>query len=223
MSLGSWSLVADLMAACTAHNRQTPWFGPHCVTFLRRTTQPRLVQDALRSETVPRPLSRRAAVSRSSARRRKFAGLLIAAAGLACLSACGPEAEFRLADESALPRWFRIPDGQIRSDVFVYYSLYGYNTGQTRMRLYDSRQRVVGDVSPKIEARVSKGQIGQPVTGDSTLDRYPGYTVLNLEGQREVVEHRRMEPVFYVVSEPSLKDAVLTAAAAQRASEAERK
>ena len=144
---------------------------------------------------------------------RRVVMCLMTAVYVAGLSACVfPEAEFNLADSSALSHWFTLPEGQTRRDVSVVYSLYGYNSGKTRMRMYDARRRLLSEVWPTIEARVSKAQLGVPVTGDQTLDRYPGYTVLALGTDREVVEHRQMEPVFYVVTDPELVARVLTAA-----------
>jgi hypothetical protein len=35
--------------------------------------------------------------------------------------------------------------------------------------------------------------------------QYPGYEVVTVDGMTEVIEHRRMEPIFYITDDPQVK------------------
>ena len=39
---------------------------------------------------------------------------------------------------------------------------------------------------------------------------YPNYEVITVAGVTEVIEHRRMEPIFYITDDPDVKSKVLS-------------
>ena len=43
---------------------------------------------------------------------------------------------------------------------------------------------------------------------ESAPNEYPSYEVVTVDGITEVVEHRRMEPVFYISDDPALHHAL---------------
>ncbi len=44
----------------------------------------------------------------------------------------------------------------------------------------------------------------QPLTLARSVDGYPSYEVITIDGVTDVVEHRAMEPIFYVTDDPKV-------------------
>ncbi len=119
------------------------------------------------------------------------------------LAACHPvrgcaESQFTLAPESRLPKWFALPAGVQRGEVEVsltYYPAPLIGSEPVATVTFDpprgSRQEVVAT------PRTREPQTLQPYTGTGPIP-YPMYAVLTANGITEVIEHRRMEPVFYI-------------------------
>lgn len=128
--------------------------------------------------------------------------LFIAICAAACLSLLGcsdiPEASFELAHESRLPKWFTLPPGLSRSDVTV---TMDYYLKHTTFKLLDAKKQKLAEVNGKnksLEPLMRKiPQPGFP-TG------YPSYEIITVNGITEVIEHRRMEPVFYITDDPAV-------------------
>lgn len=109
---------------------------------------------------------------------------------------------FELADESPIPIWFEMPPGASRSDVTVTMEYYGSLFGSRRtavVRLSDRKGRLIGEVSANLTGK--EPLTLEPYSGSGPIP-YPSYEVLTASGQREVVEHRRMEPVFHITRDP---------------------
>jgi hypothetical protein len=125
------------------------------------------------------------------------------------MAGCGyfPEASFELVRESRLPRWFTIPPGFTRADVTVTMDYYIDSEGRTaKFRLLDVRNRPherQGRPSGRKLAQmegVLKGS--QPISLDGNRD--PGFEVITVNGITEVIEHRQMEPIFYITDDPAV-------------------
>jgi hypothetical protein len=126
---------------------------------------------------------------------------------LACCSlvACGlfPEAGFVLSNESRLPEWFHLDASLSRSQVTVemnYYisPLYG-RTAAFVLR------RQGGNEIARVSGRMRGDHpiyLGPPAT--DPLHKYPSYEAITVNGQTEAIEHRAMEPVFYISDDPAV-------------------
>jgi hypothetical protein len=134
--------------------------------------------------------------------RPSFAFVAVAALSL---SSCGlfPEASFHLAPSSRLPRWIVIPPGLSRDQVSVTMDYYLSPLGRTAtFRLYDShnQQRI------KLSGYMRGDQpltLKNPPPG--LAPGYPTYEVITINGMPDVVEHRAMEPIFYMTDDPAVR------------------
>ncbi len=121
---------------------------------------------------------------------------------LVLLTACNSvrgcaESEFTLAAQSRVPRWFSLPTGVPRSEVtvvLVYYTAPIMGPPMAEVTLRSSR----GETLNKVVATLSGEPQGlEPQSGSNRIP-YPIYEVLTANGITEVIEHRRMEPMFYI-------------------------
>ena len=123
-------------------------------------------------------------------------------------SACHPtrgcvESRFDLPQDNRLPVWFSLPPGLKRSDVAVqmdYWNAPGNRTATVTLR------RVSGGTIDSVVATMRGSKpLSVPPLVPGPPSRYPGYEVLTARGQSEVVEHRRMEPWFFICDDPVVK------------------
>jgi hypothetical protein len=131
--------------------------------------------------------------------------LLILIAACGSLGACGlfPESSFMLADTSRLPKWFKFDLGLIRPQVSVemsYYisPVYG-RTAAFVLRRQDGTE--IARVSGRCRGNYPI-YLGPPAT--DPLHQYPSYEVITVNGQTEAIEHRAMEPIFYISDDPAV-------------------
>lgn len=125
---------------------------------------------------------------------------------LLCVAASGcnrvPEASFELANESRLPVWFRLSPEQSRTDVSVTMKYYVRSTGRSAtFILHDAKGHVLGEVKGTLRGTA-------PITLDASARRdgtvYPSFEIITAEGVAQLIEHKKMEPIFYVVDDPVL-------------------
>jgi hypothetical protein len=121
------------------------------------------------------------------------------------LSGCGlfPEASFSLAPESRLPKWFTVPQGQTRETVTVTMDYHVSPLGRTATFSFQ-------DLSGRVIATATGRQLGLEPLHRKTKqsgypDGYPSYEVINVDGTIEIIEHRQMEPIFYVTDDPDVR------------------
>ena len=113
-----------------------------------------------------------------------------------------PESTVELASESRLPKWITLPPGLTRSDVSItmslYYSLWG---SDVKFILQDKKGRTLTKVYGE-----NKGDkplhLKHPPQEFPLV--YPAYDVINVNGVTEIVEYRKMEPIFYVTGDPAV-------------------
>lgn len=111
------------------------------------------------------------------------------------------ESSFELAPESRLPRWFQIPDGMTRNDLRVtmdYYST--FDSGEAIFKLHKKNgffalKKVTGAPRFPYSNLLKNPPPGFP-------KGYPKYAVITVNGITDVIEHRGMEPIFYVTDDP---------------------
>ena len=113
-------------------------------------------------------------------------------------AACGlfPESIFALSDASRLPKWFSLDAGPPRSQVTVEMSYYISPFGRPATFVM---KRKDGSIIAKSNAKVRDDHpiyLGPPTS--DPLRQYPRYEVVTVNGISEAIEHRAMEPIFYV-------------------------
>ena len=113
-----------------------------------------------------------------------------------CLLTGCLESSFQLADESRLPVWIKLPPGLKRQDVSLTLNYYTNPFGATaRFILKNRRGGVLEEVSGT----------DKPINGAS---EYPGFVLIKVNGVSEIIEHRKMEPIFYVSDDASIRNKV---------------
>jgi hypothetical protein len=113
-----------------------------------------------------------------------------------------PESTFELASESRLPKWITIPPGLTRADVSVTMSYYIKPWGSTATFITQYRDI---QTPTKVDGKV-KGlepfHLKNPPKGFPP--GYPSYEIITVNGITEIIEHRKMEPIFYVTDDPAV-------------------
>ena len=121
------------------------------------------------------------------------------------LTGCGlfPESSFSLANESRLPKWFTLLPNQTRANVTVTMDYYIDSSGRTAtFTLRDSSGAVISKVTGK-QKGLDPLQRSTRLPGYS--EGYPSYEIITVGGITEIIEHRKMEPIFYVTDDPEVK------------------
>jgi hypothetical protein len=68
--------------------------------------------------------------------------------------------------------------------------------------LRDATGRKIASVIGQLQGKEPLTLAPHGATGPSD---YPGYEVITADGITEVIEHRRMEPIFYITDDPDIK------------------
>lgn len=130
--------------------------------------------------------------------------ILILAAACLSLPGCDffPESTFELASESRLPKWFALPKGLSRSDVTVTMSYYVRPSGRTAtFTLLNAKKQKLAEAKG-----TAKGL--EPLTLKNPRPGfppgYPSYEIITVNGVTEIIEHRQMEPIFYITDDPAV-------------------
>jgi hypothetical protein len=115
-----------------------------------------------------------------------------------------PEASFELAQESRLPKWVKLPPGILRADVSLTMHYYVSPSGRTAdFILQDKQGRNLASFSG-----TQKG--AEPIklksVNDKSFSGFPIFEVITVNGMSEVVEHRKVEPMFYINDDPEVKE-----------------
>jgi hypothetical protein len=113
-----------------------------------------------------------------------------------------PESSFELARESRLPKWFTLPPELSRSDVTVTMDYYVKSSGRTAtFILRDMKKRKLAEVKGSQQGleplKLKKSRPGAPPS-------YPSYEIITVNGVTEIIEHRKMEPIFYIIDDPAV-------------------
>ena len=140
--------------------------------------------------------------SRNSKRYLLYGGVLLVLGLL--LKACQyfPESSFELASDSRLPKWIVLPSGLVRANVSVtlnYYTLPYVSSVTTMLQNTGKQERkeVYGTEKCQPGFQLKENQEGFP-------PGYPAYIPVTINGITEIIEHRKMEPIFYVTDDPTV-------------------
>ena len=134
--------------------------------------------------------------------------LFCAVSLVACLSLFGcdssPESSFELASESRLPKWFALPSGLSRSDVTVRMRYYVTKSGRTsKFMLLDAKGNKLAEVNGTQKGlEPLKLKHSRP----GFAPGYPSFEIITVNSTTEIIEHRKMEPIFYITDDPTVRD-----------------
>ena len=129
--------------------------------------------------------------------------IVTAVAGMV-LNGCGlfPEATFALSPASRLPSWFRLPPGHSRADVTVSMSYFTLPNGRiAQLKMSTTRGETISKVTGTLRGL-------KPSVLPGSHNGYPSYEVIGVNGMVEVIEHRAMEPIFYVTDDIDVRKAL---------------
>jgi hypothetical protein len=129
-----------------------------------------------------------------------FVALTILASAIGC--EWFPEATFELASESRLPKWITLPSGLTRADVSITMSCYIMLWGRSATFILKDKK---GQVLTKVNGKMKGSEpfyLKHPPSGFPP--GYPSYSVITVNGITEIIEHRKMEPIFYVTDDPAI-------------------
>jgi hypothetical protein len=116
-----------------------------------------------------------------------------------------PESTFELASDSRLPKWFSPPSGLTRADVSITMSYYVKPWGRSatfKLQNGKMQMKVYGKVKGSEPLQLKNPPQGFP-------SGYPSYEVITVNGITDIIEHRRMEPIFYVTDDPAVWNELL--------------
>ena len=129
--------------------------------------------------------------------------ILIAALCVSCCAMNGClESSFQLAKESRLPKWITIPPGLTRADVTVtmdYYSM-PLDGNDAKFTLKDRS----GKKLAKLGGKTTDLCPFMPDASQRSRFVYPAYEAITVNGITDIIEHRRMEPIFYLSDDPNI-------------------
>lgn len=120
----------------------------------------------------------------------------------ACIMGCA-EASFTLAPESRLPKWFDVPEGRLRSELKVTMDYYVYPRNRVAVfKLYEDDKfiplkKITGSARGSRPLELKNPPSGFP-------KHYPSYEVITVNGMTDIIEHRKMEPIFYVTDDSAI-------------------
>jgi hypothetical protein len=112
------------------------------------------------------------------------------------------ESSFVLSPESRLPKWLKVSPKISRTDLKVtmdYYST--FSGGEYIFKLYQEGsffrvQKITVDIAD-VKNIALKG------LSQSQTD-YPKYYTVTVNGITDIVEYKKMEPIFYMVDDPAI-------------------
>jgi hypothetical protein len=115
-----------------------------------------------------------------------------------------PESSFELAHESRLPKWFALPSVLSRSDVTVTMNYYITSSGRTsKFILLDAKKNKLAEVNGT-QKGLEPLKLKNPRPGSPP--GYPTYEIVTANGITEIIEHRKMEPIFYITDDPAVRE-----------------
>ena len=120
---------------------------------------------------------------------------------LSCLVSGCLESSFQLASESRLPGWKALPPGLTRADVWVTLNLYttplpGANDAEFILK--NGKGKELAELKGKVKCQYPYSNMS-----------YPRYNAVVVNDTIEIVEFRKMEPVFYVNDDPAIRKEIL--------------
>src|ERR1700722_9328391 len=110
-----------------------------------------------------------------------------------------PEASFTLASDSRLPKWVTLQPGSTRADVSLTMNYYDVPSRSAQFILRDKNGHTLKKENGKMRCG-APFELKNPPQGFPS--GYPAYEAITVHGITEIIEHRKMEPIFYVTDDP---------------------
>jgi len=113
------------------------------------------------------------------------------------------ESHFNLSSNSRLPKWISIPNGTSRQNINVTLDYYIYPSSREAVfKVYEKDnffrlEKIVGLLQGSSPLALKNPPKGFP-------KGYPAYEVVTVGGVTDIVEHRAMESIFYMVDDPAI-------------------
>ena len=109
-----------------------------------------------------------------------------------------PESTFQLAKQSRVPKWITLPAGVARADVSLELDYYVTPLGgRAKFILRDSRKQAIGK-------QYGNTPCTEPLRLKNARLLDATYEPVTVDGVTEIMEHRQMEPGFYVTDDPAV-------------------
>lgn len=113
------------------------------------------------------------------------------------------ESNFDIAKESRLPKWFAIPAGTTREDFTMTLDYYIVPTEKAVFTLYDkSGKKLSVKNGKRYGGYLYPKGLKSPPPGFPK--GYPSYEIIVVDGIIDIIEHRKMEPIFYLTDDPAV-------------------
>ena len=119
------------------------------------------------------------------------------------LKACEylPESSFELAKDSRLPKWITLPQSVTCDDALITMNYYILPRSSASFTLRHKKDSVLAKANG--EPKCQPGfQLKDPPQGFPP--GYPAYIPITVNGITEIIEHRKMESIFYVTDNPTV-------------------
>ena len=114
-----------------------------------------------------------------------------------------PESTFTLANESRLPKWIVLPSDLQRTHASITMNYYINSSGRTAtFTVKNSNGRTIGKFQGSDKC-LKPFTLRNPPHGFP--EGYPAYEAITVNGITEIVEHRKMEPIFYVTDDAAVR------------------
>ena len=114
------------------------------------------------------------------------------------------ESSFTLSKGSRIPYFLTVPDGAFRGDLYVtldYHST--FSGGESVFKLYHQESFFSLDkVTVPYNENDHMLELKNPPTGSPR--GYPSYEIIRVNGIIDVIEYRKMEPIFYTTDDPAV-------------------
>ena len=110
------------------------------------------------------------------------------------------EAEFNLANDSRLPKFFSTPDGMSRDDLDVRITSYSEWDGSGFYSVYGLYEKGNFVALKKVTIKNEKG----PFRLSSANNGYPFYVIVRLDEIVDIIERRERNDIVYMTDDPAV-------------------
>jgi hypothetical protein len=110
-----------------------------------------------------------------------------------------PESTFQLASGSRLPKWVTPELTRANASLTMNYRIAPWHSAQFILR--DKNGHILKKENGKMRCRASF-ELENPPQGFSS--GYPAYEAITVHGITEIIEHKKMEPIFYITDDTAV-------------------